>query len=30
VDAANEALVKVSLDAFTLGPVPFPEPATVP
>jgi cytochrome b pre-mRNA-processing protein 3 len=29
VDAANEALVKVSLDAFTLGPVPFPEPAAV-
>ena len=29
VDAANDALVKVSLDAFTLGPVPFPEPAAV-
>src|ERR1700730_4066463 len=28
-DAPNEALVKVSLDAFPLGPVPFPEPAAV-
>ncbi|MGH6863747.1 MAG: ubiquinol-cytochrome C chaperone family protein, partial [Methylocella sp.] len=29
VEKANEALAKVSLDAFTLGPVPFPEPAAV-
>ena len=29
VEAANEALAKVSLDAFTLGPVPFPEPAAI-
>ncbi|MGH6812432.1 MAG: ubiquinol-cytochrome C chaperone family protein [Methylocella sp.] len=29
VEAANEALAKVSLDAFTLGPVPFPPPAAV-
>jgi cytochrome b pre-mRNA-processing protein 3 len=29
VETANEALAKVSLDAFTLGPVPFPEPAAV-
>ncbi|MGH6800647.1 MAG: ubiquinol-cytochrome C chaperone family protein [Methylocella sp.] len=29
VETANEALAKVSLDAFTFGPVPFPAPATV-
>jgi cytochrome b pre-mRNA-processing protein 3 len=29
VETANEALAKVSLEAFTLGPVPFPEPAAV-
>lgn len=29
VETANEALAKVSLDAFTLGPVPFPAPAAV-
>ncbi|HEY8032904.1 MAG TPA: ubiquinol-cytochrome C chaperone family protein [Methylocella sp.] len=29
VEAANEALAKASLDAFTLGPVPFPEPAAI-
>jgi cytochrome b pre-mRNA-processing protein 3 len=29
VDLANDALVKVPLDAFTLGPVPFPEPSAV-
>jgi cytochrome b pre-mRNA-processing protein 3 len=29
VDTANEALAKVSLDAFILGPVPFPTPAAV-
>jgi cytochrome b pre-mRNA-processing protein 3 len=30
VVASNEALAKVSIEAFTLGPVPFPEPAAVP
>jgi cytochrome b pre-mRNA-processing protein 3 len=29
VETANEALAKASLEAFTLGPVPFPEPAAV-
>ena len=29
VETANEALAKVSLEAFTLGPVPFPEPAAI-
>ena len=29
VETANEALAKVSLEAFTLGPVPFPAPAAV-
>jgi cytochrome b pre-mRNA-processing protein 3 len=29
VETANEALVEASLEAFTQGPVPFPEPATV-
>jgi cytochrome b pre-mRNA-processing protein 3 len=29
VETANEALAEASLEAFTLGPVPFPEPAAV-
>jgi cytochrome b pre-mRNA-processing protein 3 len=29
VETANEALVEASLEAFTQGPVPFPEPAAV-
>ena len=29
VETANEALAKTSLEAFTLGPVPFPEPAAI-
>jgi cytochrome b pre-mRNA-processing protein 3 len=29
VETANESLAKASLEAFTLGPVPFPEPAAV-
>ena len=28
--ASNEVLAKVSIEAFTLGPIPFPEPAAVP
>ncbi|MDQ6702796.1 MAG: ubiquinol-cytochrome c chaperone [Pseudomonadota bacterium] len=29
VETVNEALVKASLEAFTVGPVPFPEPAAI-